>query len=82
MCYRFIENCDLIVYKYAEYGKQFAKENKLSIGKNDNIIWTNRTCFILDAIIQVALQVAYFRSVLEQIEKTLLTYSIDKLVGD
>jgi len=36
--YRFIENCDLIVYKYAEYGKQFAKENKLSIGKNDNII--------------------------------------------
>jgi hypothetical protein len=38
MCYRFIENCDLIVYKYAEYGKQFAKENKLSIGKNDNII--------------------------------------------
>ncbi len=40
---RFIENCDLIVYKYNEYGKQFAKENKLSIGKiNKNQISTNK----------------------------------------
>ncbi|CAF1011037.1 unnamed protein product [Rotaria sp. Silwood1] len=46
---KFIENCDLIVHKYPEYGKDFAKQNKLSI----------------DAIIQVALQVAYFRSVLQ-----------------
>ncbi|CAF2585856.1 unnamed protein product [Rotaria sp. Silwood2] len=45
---KFIENCDLIVHKYPEYGKDFAKQNKLSI----------------DAIIQVALQVAYFRCVL------------------
>ncbi|UJR33201.1 hypothetical protein I4U23_020656 [Adineta vaga] len=42
---KFVQNCDIIVYKYKGYGKQFAKENKLSI----------------DAIIQVSLQVAYFR---------------------
>ncbi|CAF0956245.1 unnamed protein product [Adineta steineri] len=42
---KLIENCDLIVHKYTGYGKQFAKENKLSI----------------DGIIQVGLQVAYFR---------------------
>ncbi|CAF3615540.1 unnamed protein product [Rotaria sordida] len=61
---KFVENCDLIVHKYHEYGKDFAKQNKLSIGKkktNDNELRTNRSRFILDAMIQVALQVAYFR---------------------
>ncbi|CAF1201093.1 unnamed protein product [Rotaria magnacalcarata] len=42
---KFIENCDLTVHKYPEFGKEFAKQNKLSI----------------DGMIQVALQVAYFR---------------------
>ncbi|CAF4655083.1 unnamed protein product, partial [Rotaria magnacalcarata] len=28
---KFIENCDLTVHKYPEFGKEFAKQNKLSI---------------------------------------------------
>ncbi|CAF1023544.1 unnamed protein product [Didymodactylos carnosus] len=42
---KLIENFDVTIVSYAEFGKQFAKLNKLSI----------------DAIIQVGLQLAYFR---------------------
>lgn len=58
---RFLENCDLIVHKYTGYGKQFAKENKLSIGRIFQINKTRSIGFLLDAIIQVGLQVAYYR---------------------